>query len=248
MTTTESLVGTHRVVRERPIIFSGEMVRAILAGAKTQTRRVVTKGTSTANAKWEHLHWELPVFIDPGLGAGGYLKVPYWVPGDDWDEKRDRVRCRWAIGDRLWVKETFNCFRWDEDGACEILSQVPKVPTSCVVARRATDDDRIKWRPSIYMPRWASRLTLEVLDVQPERLQDISEEDAKAEGVVPLTGFAPDQPVLGDSLRRTQGSHPHTLAFVCLWDDINTDRGYPWASNPWVWKTTFRVIDAPKET
>lgn len=161
---------------ERPILFSAPMVRAVLAGRKSQTRRVI----------------RLP------FSRGWLGPCPYGIPGHS-----------------LWVKETW-ARHPDGDG----------------VVYRATDpgwDDegQIKWRPSIYMPRTASRITLETTGVRAERLQDISERDAMSEGVE----------------RDGAGwrNYYHVAArdsFASLWDSINGKRA-PWASNPWVWVVTF---------
>lgn len=186
-------------MKERPILFSGSMVRAILDGRKTQTRRVVTNArpyTATDNG------------IDI-LWATGSLRCPYGQPGD-----------------RLWVRETW-CLRPEGYG---------------YRADNNPDNNPLKWGPSIHMPRWASRITLEVTGVRVERVQDISEEDARAEGiratrlshgsVVYHTDSYPTPNIYGSAQER----------FVNLWHSINTPRGYPWESNPWVWVVAFKVL------
>ncbi|MBW7932469.1 MAG: hypothetical protein H3C62_02410 [Gemmatimonadaceae bacterium] len=147
------------------------------------------------------------------------------------------IECAYGVpGDRLWVRETFqyeaktDAFEWDV--------------RNCIIRYRATepgagpwltaeDDISDAWRPSIHMPRWASRLTLEVTGVRVERVQDISEEDAKAEGsTVPWMYKATQEPVA-----------THRAAFARLWDSINAKRA-PWSSNPWVWVVAFKPIAA----
>jgi hypothetical protein len=224
-------------MRERGILFSGPMVRTILAGTKTQTRRILRDQpmlfvggegvTDDAGA---------PVPRQPAIiNLYGDVKVqtcPYGVPGN-----------------RLWVRERFWVW-WDvrhcgsvfpagvvyaEDGA-----EMP-VPPERHDAFQMHEQERHfpelqHHRPSIHMPRWASRITLEVTEVRVQRLQDISEEDARAEGAdeefeVDVADF-----VYGRPLNPT-----HRLGFKHLWDSINCDRA-PWASNPWVWALTFRRV------
>jgi hypothetical protein len=164
-------------MNERPILFSGEMVRAILEGRKTQTRRV----------------------IKPQLRIN--YKCPYGQPGD-----------------RLWVRETWQCFKPNTE---EIIN--PNTVNIRALAYRATNEWRGKWRPSIHMPRWASRITLEITAVRVERLQDIGEVDAMREG----------DPTCENT---------HIDWFRALWDSINAKRGYSWESNPWVWVVEFQRI------
>lgn len=211
--------------RERPILFSGPMVRAILEGRKTQTRRVIIGNRRKLLPTLVHAvanvltgkHWAEP---------GGWVSCPYGHPGD-----------------RLWVRET-----WGDGSAFYPHSPVlygadepADLGASC---RNQAEADRaqgrehrvlegcrchFRWRPSIHMPRTASRLSLEVLSVRVERLQDISEEDACAEGVVPL------QMDMGTYRPRFEG----------LWDSINGQRpGASWADNPWVWVVGFKRADA----
>lgn len=119
---------------------------------------------------------------------------------------------------RLWVRETFVDLRPHQDR----------------YGYKATDLDIVtKWRPSIFMPRWASRITLEVVSVRPERLHDITEDDAKAEGV---WTDSTDMRMLSSSTKN------HVGAFARLWDEINEKRGYSWGSNPWIWRVEFKRI------
>lgn len=211
------------IPRERPILFSGPMVRAILEGRKTVTRRLITS-----------VHGIGPV-TDVREGSTGYAidvrdrdgtvhelrvpgvdrKSPYGVPGD-----------------RLYVREGFapvdangcKCspreasFVVLPDGA-QVYRDGQRVDPLPEYAQRAFDG--IKWRPSIHMPRWASRILLEVTDVRVERLRAITEQDAIAEGVSEV-GFPRE-------------------SFAALWDSINGERA-SWASNPWVWRVAFQRL------
>ncbi len=175
----------------KPIIFNTDMVRAILDGRKTQTRRVIPRDVVTKNAIASIIRG----------GELGFTKCPYG-----------------QVGSKLWVRETWvptfqglDClYKADETGKPSLF------PVS-------------GWKPSIHMPRWASRITLEITEVRVERLQEISEEDAIAEGIPP---FAPNGKV--------QSSTIPCKHFSTLWDSLNAKRGYGWETNPWVWVISFR--------
>lgn len=180
--------------KERPILFSGPMVRAILDGRKTQTRRLV-KLTDSGRVK------------EPGSPRNWHL-----------DDHAAVNACPFGRpGDRLWVRETFR--------AC-----------SDRVLYAATEErPMLGWEPSIFMPRKWSRLTLEITDVRVQRLQEISEQDATAEGLgagVVSHGWQRNAVVLSSAVGR----------FRMLWDQINGKRA-PWESNPWAWAITFRRAD-----
>lgn len=179
------------------------MVRAILDGSKTQTRRVVG-GRLDCH--------------DPRINAQ--------------NEVLPETRfCHIKPGDLLWVKETWG------DGE--------ENNTEPGIYYRATDpgwdeeDTGFRWKPSIFMPRWASRITLKVVSVRVERLQDISDEEALAEGVSFASGF-----YLGGlhPLKGTPKVFPSPVqAFESIWDSINAKK-HPWASNPWVWVVEFEKV------
>lgn len=217
-------------MKERPILFSAPMVRAILDGSKTQTRRVVKMPKI-----WERQGGKLDAnstFRDQGFGDGEYLHVAI----DDGSVQR--VYCPYGQrGDQLWVRETWQGplldsdeqeAQFDEDGPDAF-----KKPGFC--AYRATDDldavdedgKDLGWRPSIHMPRWASRIQLEITGVRVERLQDISEQDAWAEG---CEGYDDD----------VTGGQSGYGEFVALWEAINGPGS--WEANPWVWVIEFRRI------
>jgi hypothetical protein len=211
-------------VADRPILFSGEMVRALLGGSKTMTRRVV-------KPQPEHgISW---------ITCDGSPAQSDWKLRDaDGDDTDSELRCPYGVpGDRLWVRETWGpcaggvVFRADGGTACP---------------------DGGKWKPSIFMPRWASRITLEVVSVRVERLQDISEKDAKAEGLKGLTKDGqlvkygiPDR----DGLPGTddvgwpwsEWNADPRAAYRTLWESINGDGS--WDANPWVWVVGFRVAE-----
>lgn len=216
-------------MKEYPILFSGEMVQAILDGRKTQTRRVI-KDQPALPYLWNKVSpngfqmWT----SNPQQGEKGNTELrlcPYGAPGD-----------------RLWVRETWRAVELD-NGNDGILYKADNHFKSIENSQAAADlwcdayADRKygnKWRPSIFMPRWASRIALAVTDVRVERLQEISEEDAIAEGLqkeVISVGYQ------NDSVTLRAGPK-----FVYLWDKINSDRGYSFESNPWVWVISFKVV------
>jgi hypothetical protein len=195
-------------MKERPILFNGEMVRAILEGRKTETRRVV-KGVKRNNCLFMARRLETHVLDAPERGL-----CPYGTPGD-----------------RLWVRETW-CYATDSfavtvgagyraDGAVRLRGDLPlsTIPDGSTVFNGLSEDwpkNVRRWRPSIHMPRWASRIMLEVKSVHVERVQEITEEGAIAEGL--------------KQSERTGGWLPGNClapewAFRDLWDSINANRG-----------------------
>ncbi|ELH1551802.1 TPA: hypothetical protein ACKP9T_002295 [Pseudomonas aeruginosa] len=223
-------------MKERPILFSGPMVRAILEGRKTVTRRVMKPQPDFLGS-----------MVDPNtpfktLDAGLHARItcPYGEPGD-----------------RLWVRETWTdvnmcgapalAYRADEDirdlmeepgflddrGAFNYDDpRVKPYPFACWYAEL----DQARWRPSIHMPRWASRILLEITAVRVERLQDISEEQALAEGVRGepcdhARQACADIGCWGDTAKG---------AFGFLWESLNGEGS--WAANPWVWVVEFKRV------
>ena len=204
--------------REKPISFSAPMVLAILDGRKTQTRRVAK------------------------LTIAGHVKEPRghrrWHPGDP----EAVLACPYGQpGDRLWVKETWQAVGLSRDpesmqvdDVCEcppeavkreMSGEARRYPQTGIIYRASCDDEFLKWRPSIFMPRWASRIALEITDVRVQRVQEISETDAIAE--------------LGG---RAAGIVNEIGHFAELWDTLYAKRGYSWESNLWVWAITFKRI------
>ncbi|EHQ1801862.1 hypothetical protein JYY72_003731 [Salmonella enterica subsp. enterica serovar Hartford] len=199
-------------MNERGMIFNAEMVRAILDGRKTQTRRPVKFPLIDKNMGCELAGNELA----SELVAHNYWNSPYGKPGD-----------------RIWVRETFRVHSRATDVATLVYrasvrnswtEQTHRVPIA-VCDKPATPE---KWTPSIHMPRWASRILLEITDVRVERLRDLSEEDAKSEGITPPAG----------------GVLPgweYRINFRDLWMDIyGTDS---WEANPWVWVIEFKRVE-----
>ena len=220
--------------RERPILMSGPMVRAILEGWKSQTRRAVKHPHIECADRFafapEFGRWEMGETHHGPVAHVGFLRCPFGVPGD-----------------LLWVRETW-CFAHPEyhdqsEGVRRGDRPVrDKMPWWCHYAATDDDVDEPKWSPSIHMPRWASRITLRVTSVRVERVQVISEADARAEGVEPAGGFmatsghwqnyAADGPSLSSARE----------SFTTLWDSINGKRpGAAWRDNPWVWAVGFEV-------
>ena len=210
---------------EKPILFNSEMVRAILEGRKTQTRRVIKPQPTDADY-WTVLH-------TVGLRDSFYPNTIKATPG--------RLACPYGQpGDLLWVRETwatarqFNSVRPSQlDTDCSLWYRANKSSVRHLGARQG------RWRPSIHMPRWASRLTLEVTGVRVERVQDISEADAGAEGVVPTEGQIKVCQAFAECRPDLPWVSPHQQAFCELWDSINAWRGYGWDVNPWVWVVEF---------
>jgi hypothetical protein len=191
-------------MKERPILFSGPMVRAILDGTKTQTRRIIK------SAKHPFGHWLIPdEIVKEFLGRTCAIRCPYGIPGD-----------------RIWVRETWAPER-DGTGC----------PDDTGILYRATDpgwdneETGLRWRPSIHMPRAASRILLEITDVRVERLQNITPEDCRAEG-------HPAEPWRSDN----QEVHDDAACdwFSDLWIEINGLDS--WNSNPWVWVVSFKRL------
>lgn len=202
---------------DRPILFSGAMVRAILDGHKTQTRRIV---------KPQPPGWA----THPSMAPSSTDLFCHWTDGGTEDcafwPKDEPLRCPYGKpGDRLWVRET-----WATLGR-QVHAAVYRADNIGYPVER--------WRPSIHMPKWASRITLEVTGVRVERVQRISEADAVAEGVDPWP-FNPLQPMTTGELG---ADSPYRGGFAVKWDEINEDRG-TWYSNPWVWVVEFNRIEA----
>jgi hypothetical protein len=227
-------------MKERPIIFSAEMVRAILEGRKTQTRRVrgledvnnypgSFVGVASLGALGYRGLCRSDYYLKPSAKKE-YQKYPrlyHWLLGVQSRELNPiPVRCPYGQpGDRLWVRET-----WATTNTCDYLApkeiwryeHPPMLYYSAWTGAARESKNRGKWRSPIHMPRWASRITLEIKSVRVERVQEISEEDAIAEGI---SG--------GDWLGNPVGEYRK------LWDSINAKRGYPWESNSWVWAIEF---------
>lgn len=225
-------------MKEHPLIFTGESIRGIQADRKSQTRRLlkpqpprgyelvgrVTGSTSPKNVRRflfeDPSHSELPEFYTKRLPE---------------------------VGDRIWAKESHAISRQGPDeydiihyAADGMAAETDRQHISPLFRPDVAFDGQ--WRSPLFMPRWAARHTLEVLDVRVERLQDISEEDAKAEGIdhdASIPAMVNGEP--GNV--RCFGPDAATKAFSLLWDAINKKRA-PWSSNPWVVAFTFRRVES----
>lgn len=220
-------------MKEYPILFSTEMVRAILEGRKTVTRRIIE-----FKPREEGLNLSFS-----GLEGGCYFtdKPEHgWVlrsrgAGGTWNDRTWPLMCPYGnIGDTLWVRETWCLGR----ASMEKRTDVPMAPPQRGGARSPViyraqpllHPEEYTWKPSIFMPRWACRILLTVKNVKVERLWDITEEEAKAEGVSI------------DERDGTPKSHGYRSSYADLWDKINGKRKggkYAWAKNCWVWAVTF---------
>jgi len=204
-------------MKEYPILFNGEMVRAIMDGIKTVTRRLIKRG------------------VVGRMMLGNQKLWPHEYDGKEADCSSKPVSCPCGVpGDRLWVRETWGDLTADHPRCKD--GQKPKQGDRIVYRANPADDYQwgsgkpsqgdFCWRPSIYMPRWASRLTLEVVSVRVERMQEIDEMDATHEGIEKHIGI--------------HARHD----FSILWDSINAKRGYGWDANPWVWVIEFKQLTA----
>ena len=217
--------------KERPILFSAPMIRAILDGRKTQTRRILK------------------------MPKGGYIEdgIPLRHVGGDYF---NAIPCPYGErGDRLWVRETWQAYDGGSFktafGVARTFSREPKLgDTIEFKADKDLSKCFINWRPSIHMPRWASRITLEVTEVRVERVQEITEEDAKAEGVRAVTKDSKvvkycvyDQSSDTSSTAWQEMPNSARGAFKTLWDKLNAPRGFGWDANPWVWVVSFKRVE-----
>lgn len=224
---------------ERPILFSDVMVRKLLDGSKTQSRRVVRLPADSGT-----------VHIDPGgtvFGPGPYLKVER-ATNDGGPTMHPRIYSPYGYpGTQLWVRETWSVMNAARDTVILRGHHERREDGLDIVYRSSEPHEHRGWRPSIFMPRWASRIKLEITEVRIQRLHDISDEDAKAEGVEPYTPpyghISTEQRVPGPGFERCRlGDQPHRLPFAHLWDKINNRDGRRWADNCLVWALTFKRI------
>lgn len=225
--------------KTKPILFTGPMVRAILreierpGTGKTQTRRFPKEAVPQPPSADNVVHLP-PRHERPYLDA--YNKSEWWCWWTRDDRPCEQFNAGYAVGDLLWVRETWAS--WSNSGG---LSGVDYLATpSCNVIDRG-------WKPSIHMPRWASRLTLEVTGVKVERLQDITEADAIAEGIEfaarpfndwkLIPGIWDFDGLLKSGTQTTEP--PAAIKYAYLWNSINANAGERWADNPWVVAVTF---------
>lgn len=212
-------------IEEHPILFNGEMVRVILDGRKTQTRRPVSPQPSSG------VQWN-PIVLNGYAG---------WTDGHG-----SPLHCPFGEnGDQLWVRETWKMSsegKHYHSGTMHLYvdyragrrsgwgQQQSEFAINDNLSHRAWGKVAAgRWRPSIHMPRWASRITLEVTAVRVERLQEISHDDALAEGIDPEAPY--NNYATGSIYRDT---------FASMWDSIYAVRGYGWSTDPWVWVVEFK--------
>jgi hypothetical protein len=216
-------------MKERPLIFTGHSVRSILAGVKTQTRRIMNPQPDHLQ---HHEHRRRVVYEGEHrmwCWRNLVLENIWDFPGNE-DRKRLAQACpHGGIGDHLWARETF---LHEEATYCyEASTSIPCVPAHTTYSADLTGPVKgCGFTPPIFMPRHLSRITLEITEVRVERLQEISEEDAQAEGCEPWR-FGPEQTMTSGE---RGAASPYRGGYACLWDDINGDRA-SWKSNPFVW-------------
>ncbi len=206
---------------DKPIIFSAPMVRALLDGRKAQTRRVLKPQPEylESSGRWK---WSLPPKTRRNVAGGSVVtgSREFW-------EYAPNGSFPYAVGDRLYVREAF-VTGFDIDDEYSLPTGDKKVWYRSTDSNLTWYDpdtestlDNPPWKPSIHMPRWASRLTLTVTDVRVQRLQEISDEDAQAEGMAPLMNPEPVE------------------AFRTLWNSLHGPDA--WDANPWVVAVSFSV-------
>jgi len=250
-------------MKAHPIILSAEMVRAILEGRKTQTRRIVKPQPP------------LDALIKEHSGVAGYW-IPYTADGRLMNSAQGSRKndCGWycpygQVGDHLWVRETFVLESDAEYGYSEdelkrigvdrpIKSEISDGDYYHLIPHyRATEpepnivppwvddfDDKTRWSPAIFMPRWASRITLEITGLRVERLQEITDVDIRAEGMG-FAGIVPAQTAMlatGTNNLKDLQVALNKAEFMDLWDSLNAKRGYGWDTNPFVWVIEFGAM------
>lgn len=230
-------------MKERPILFSAPMVRAILDGSKTQTRRIV-KPQPVGNHRGK---FKFDTFRDDEGIEEYWQNYPLWGP----------VRCPYGHeGDQLWVRETFAYVgRGLDPGYLTYRATYPRcLPPGLENVPDDIHEAGEHWTPSIHMPRKASRIQLEITGVRVERLQDCSEEDAKAEGVLPNWCGPLDKGPNGEGSEGWLGdewinymvgedgppAYSAKESYQSLWESINGPGS--WEANPWVWVVEFKRV------
>jgi hypothetical protein len=223
-------VTTLEAIKERPILFSGPMVRAILEGRKTQTRRVVKwKPYAAGDVRNYNFSGMSLGFYMSDLPRSGYVLRTRGGSSGCWNDRTKPAHCPYGKpGERLWVRESFlpckgcgtPCRPSEASYVCfpdggQVFGDGGVIDGT----GKQLDWEGYRFSPSIHMPRWASRITLEIVSTRIERLLAISEADKLAEG-----GTA-DQP------------------FGTIWKKINTEPGIRWEDNPWVWVVEFKRIN-----
>ena len=298
-------------MKEHPILFKSDMIKAILDGRKTQTRRVIKKAAAATlvmtinnrSDQWGIMSDKIGTFCAPAQ-PGHHVQYddvfcPYGVPGDrlaqrptkaGWYDVRWEPRDKWeriwlweggkcwgrdrsddpeavdqdiidpdkiewkTPGDRLWVRESYHLKSIGDD-FIELIYAADGTGKSCYIDDPCAEDEKrameilsrdnerdfLGYHPSIYMPRWASRITLEVLSVRVERVQEISGEDCCKEGAITLTELNQRIKRADDTPFHEQNAREARRVFRNLWDSINAARGYGWDKNPFCWVVEFKL-------
>lgn len=242
-------------VKEYPVLFNGDMVFAILEGRKTQTRRVIKSPAKNMQQSG------IECIQHRDLGDKWYgdkvwsmrNKTGAWA---DYTHNKFLSKCPLGKpGDRLWVRETWadtngesgpmvsykaggDRFLIEESYPVD-YSRYPNCTFTMWCGDLRRGEPGHSWRPSIHMPRWASRITLEVTEVRAERVQDITEDDAMEEGVCRATPYIEN----GLQYYREDDSGTYRAGFSALWDSLYSKKGWGWNVNPFVWVGGFRRID-----
>jgi hypothetical protein len=224
-------------VKERPILFSAPMVRAILEGRKTQTRRVVKPNRSCELADPQQCR-RVTMKSSPADGVWAHFSREENTNHDD-----DIAPPLGQPGDRLWVRETFAVHGQAENRIYARGEGHAWGSPIYAADHGASWNPRCEgftaWRPSIHMPRWASRITLEITGVRVERLHDIGKDGRKARDVL-AEGITPE--AIASNGQWYHVDDAPAITFGGLWESINGEGS--WAANPWVWVYEFQRIDA----
>lgn len=238
---------------ERTILMSAPMVRSLLAGTKTQTRRVCKSQPYANGFHFDghdfqcHNDYLPPSAMLMDCRRGG---IDYTTS----DHEGWAAECPYGQpGDRLWVREAFQAdppidstwasTAWHGCPEHAQLSEIPeryRLPKHCIYRADWTGGELARWRPSIHMPRWASRITLEITEVRVQRLQEISEADAIAEGCRPEPGVLGDDDIMVYHASHLLKCAMPVARFVVLWESINGPGS--WDANPWVWAISFKRL------
>lgn len=198
-------------MKERPIIFNSEMVKAILKKQKMQTRRVVKPQPKRNN---------YVAYID----EQGILDYHGWAITTYYASIVEYIKCPYGqVGDRLWIRETWHGIR----NTYTVRKKINDLSYKADEGYKCGEYGNLKgkWKPSIYMPRWASRITLDITKIRVERLQEISQQDIETEGIELCDCGKPEA----------------NCNFIELWNSINEKRGYGWDTNPFVWVVEFKL-------
>ena len=233
-------------MKERPIVFSANMIKAILAGAKTQTRRIINGAPKNAG----HVEYSVPEKCGSGCTHTGHDGYALFFEGPTvYSRGLASVKCRHGIaGDQLWVRERWRTHERPADGVDGIMyaadqsfRRIEDTAKAADAWVEAHDNDRFcgRWRSPLFLPRWASRIQLEITGVRVERLNAITEVDAIAEGMAHAPPFPSDDE--GDCW--TSRRDINRARFEYLWCELHGWKPNAWVLNPWVWVLDFKRVE-----